>query len=99
MREKECRRRKLQVGGRHYCVTGKSDAPSMQNLNLLISSRTELTVDSTPEGIGTGSTLDDVDAEPTVEQDQGSEIDENVEIFAMERRDFDDVDGIDSDIE
>jgi hypothetical protein len=51
------------------------------------------------EGIGTGSTLDDVYPEPTVEQDQDSEIDENVEIFAMEQRDFDDVDCIDSGVE
>jgi hypothetical protein len=50
------------------------------------------------EGIRTSSTLDDVDQDPTDKQGQGSEIDENFEIFEMEKRDFDNENGIESDV-
>ncbi len=56
-------------------------------------------VDPTEEGIGTGNTLDDIGYEPHGEEDEDSVFDKNLEILDLERRDFDDVDGIDSDVE
>jgi hypothetical protein len=46
-----------------------------------------------------GNTLDDIGSQPTEELDEGSIFDENLEILGLERRDFDDVDGIESDEE
>jgi hypothetical protein len=40
-----------------------------------------------------------IGSEPTEEAGQDSEIDENAEIFELEMRDFDDVDGIDADVD
>jgi hypothetical protein len=54
-------------------------------------------VDPTEEGIGTGNTLDDIGCEPHGEEEEDSVFDENLEIMDLEMRDFDDVDGIDSD--
>ena len=56
-------------------------------------------VDPTEEGIGTGNTLDDIGYKPHGEEDEDSVFDENLEILDLESRDFDDVDGIDSDVE
>ena len=44
-------------------------------------------------------TLDDIGSEPTDEAGQDSNIDENAEISEMEKRDFEDVEGIESDVE
>ncbi len=49
--------------------------------------------------IRAGSALDGIGPEPTEEAGQDSEIDENIELSELEERDFDDVDGIDSDVE
>jgi hypothetical protein len=59
--------------------------------------RAEIGVDPTEEGILPGNTLDDIGSQPTEELDEGSMFDENLEILGLERRDFDDVDGIESD--
>jgi hypothetical protein len=56
-------------------------------------------VDPTEEGILPGNTLVDIGSQPTEELDGGSIFDENWEILELERRDFDDVDGIESDEE
>jgi hypothetical protein len=55
--------------------------------------------DSTGEGITPGDTADDAAAEATEEVVDDSEIDENIDIIEMEKRDFDDVEGIESDLE
>jgi hypothetical protein len=54
---------------------------------------------ATEEGILLGNTLDDIGSQPTEELDEGSIFDENLEILALERGDFDDVDGMESDEE
>jgi hypothetical protein len=59
-----------------------------------MSSGNELCVDPTDEGIGTGQSLEYNEAEPTEDIDEHSKTDENLEILASERRDFDDEDGI-----
>jgi hypothetical protein len=56
-------------------------------------------VDPAEEGILAGDTLDDIGSQPTEELDEGSIFDENLEILELERRDFDDVDGTESDEE
>ena len=56
-------------------------------------------VDPTATGIRASNTLDDEDAQPTNGLDKDSDFDENLEILDLERRDFDDVDDIDSDME
>jgi hypothetical protein len=61
--------------------------------------RTEIGVDPTEERILPGNTLDDIDSQPTEELDKGSIFDGNLEILALERRDFDDADGMESDEE
>jgi hypothetical protein len=64
-----------------------------------MSSRFGMYVDSTVTGIPQGSSAEELVAFQTEEVDKDSEIDENVEIVEMEKRDFDDVEGIESDIE
>ena len=56
-------------------------------------------VDPTDNGIRSSNTLDDGGASPTDELDESSFFDENLEILGLEMQDFDDVDGIDSDVE
>jgi hypothetical protein len=51
---------------------------------------------STGQGITPGGTIDDAAAEATEEVINDSEIDDIIE---MEKRDFDDVEGIESDLE
>jgi hypothetical protein len=60
---------------------------------------TEIGADPTEEGILPGDTLDDIGSQPTEELDEGSIFDGNLEILALERRAFDDVDGTESDEE
>ena len=54
-------------------------------------------VDPTEKGISASETLDVAVSEPLEELAEDSDFDENVEIFNLERRNFEDVDGIDSD--
>ena len=56
-------------------------------------------VDLTEEGILAGDTLDGVGSDPTEELDEDSIFDENEEILVLERREFDDEDGIEDDLE
>jgi hypothetical protein len=56
-------------------------------------------VDPTATGIRATNTLDDEDGTPLNGLDEDSDFDENLEILDLERRDFDDVDDIDSDME
>jgi hypothetical protein len=56
-------------------------------------------LDPTEEGILPGNTLDDIGSQPTEELGEGSIFDENLEILELERRDFDDADGMESDEE
>ena len=51
------------------------------------------------EGILAGDTLDGVGPDPTEELDEDSIFDENEEILVLERREFDDEDGIEDDLE
>jgi hypothetical protein len=72
----------------------KMDALAKYPNSLGMSSRFSMYVDPTEERITAGSTLDDIAAEPTDEVVHNSEIDENVKIIKIEKRDFDDVDRI-----
>ena len=54
-------------------------------------------VDPTEKGIPASDTLDVAVSEPLEELDEDSDFDENVDIFSSERRNFDDVEGINSD--
>jgi hypothetical protein len=63
------------------------------------SSRIEVDVDPTGEGIGMENTLDDVDSDPTEEEGEDSVEDELAQILALEMRDFDDEEGIVADVE
>ena len=49
-------------------------------------------------GIRHCSTVDVIESEPTEDHEEDSVLDENEEILTLEKRDFDDVDGIDSDL-
>jgi hypothetical protein len=64
-----------------------------------MSSRFGTYVDPTQRGIPQGSTAEEMAAFRAEEADKDTEIDENVEIVEMEKRDFDDVEGIESDME
>jgi hypothetical protein len=64
-----------------------------------MSSRFGTNIDSTERGIPEGSSAEEMAVFRTEEADKDSEIDENVEMVEMEKRDFDDVEGIESDIE
>jgi hypothetical protein len=59
-----------------------------------VPSRTEIVVDSIAEGIAVGATLKEDEDEPTEPIQQDSEMDENHYILDLERRDFNDVEGI-----
>jgi hypothetical protein len=77
---------------------------NMRRLAYAISQRalfspTEICVDPTEEGIRAGDTLGDLGSQPTEEVDEDSVFDENEEILAWERLDFDDQDGIEFDVE
>jgi hypothetical protein len=65
-----------------------------------MSSHFGMYVDPTQKGIPQGSSAEEVAAFRTeeVDKDKDSELDENVEIVEMEKRDFDDVEGIESDV-
>jgi hypothetical protein len=54
-------------------------------------------VDSTDEGITTERLLEERVAPPTEEEVEDSEIDENIDIMDLEKRDFNDEDGIEED--
>jgi hypothetical protein len=58
-----------------------------------------MSVVPTAEGIATGNTLDDMDSEPTDDIAESAKTDENIQILEMERRDFDEEDGVDVDLE
>ncbi len=51
------------------------------------------------EGIYTANTLDGIDSGPTGKLDDDSNIDENEDIIALERRDFDNVEVDEDDVE
>jgi hypothetical protein len=71
----------------------------MQSNGAHFASRTEVCADPTEEGIPACGTLDDVGSRPTEEFDEDSDFDENEEILTLERRDFDDDEGIDADLD
>jgi hypothetical protein len=54
----------------------------------------EICVDPTDKGIRTGGSLEYNEAEQTEDIEGGSKTDENLEILALARRDFDDEYGI-----
>jgi hypothetical protein len=56
--------------------------------------RNELYVVSTEDGIGTQGIEEDTVEEPTDDYVEDSKIDENLDIMEFEKRDFDDVEGI-----
>jgi hypothetical protein len=56
-------------------------------------------VEPTGVGIITVAAVADTAEEPTEGVEDDSEMDENIEILEIEKRDFDDAEGIDSDIE
>lgn len=56
-------------------------------------------VDSTQEGIGTLAPTDTDVVEPTAEDAEDSEIDENHDIMDLEKRDFNDGNGIEEDMD
>jgi hypothetical protein len=56
-------------------------------------------VDSTEEGIGTQTTTQVGVAAPTEEPVEDSKIDENSDIMDLERRDFEDDQGIEEELE
>jgi len=56
-------------------------------------------VDPTEKGILAGDAVDGIRVEPAETLDGNSLFDENEEILALERRDFDDIDGIEFDLE
>jgi hypothetical protein len=59
-----------------------------------VPSRTELVVDSTADGILVGATLEEDEDEPNEQDAKDSEMDENRDILDLERRDFNDEEGI-----
>ena len=71
----------------------------MQSHNAPFSAPVVSPVDPTDEGILAGDTLDGVGSDPTEELDEDSIFDENEEILVLERRDFEDEDGIEDDLE
>jgi hypothetical protein len=66
----------------------------MYPYRALMSSPTEMYVDSTRSGILQIETLADVDYDSEDSRGEDSEIDENLEICELEKRDFDDAKGI-----
>jgi hypothetical protein len=58
-----------------------------------------MNVVATEEGISTGNTLDDMDSEPTDDIAESAKTDENIQILEMERRDFDEEDVVEADLE
>ena len=63
------------------------------------SPRIETLVDPTQKGIRHCDTVDVIESDPTEELEEDSILDENEEILALERRDFDDIDRIEFDLE
>jgi hypothetical protein len=61
-----------------------------------VPSRTEIVVDSTDEGIAVGATLEEDDDDPQESIKKDSEMDENWDILDLERRDFNDEEGIEA---
>ena len=80
-------------------MTRKWDALPKHSHNARFSPPIVFPVDLTEEGILAGDTLDGVGSDPTEKLDEDSIFDENEEILALERRDFDDEDGIEVDLE
>ena len=71
----------------------------MQSHSVRFSSRIESRVDPTEEGIHYVDCVDGIGSRPTEELDEDSDFDENEEILDLERRGFDDVEGIEFDLE
>jgi hypothetical protein len=69
----------------------------MQSDGARFASRTEVCADPTEKGIPACGALEDVGSGPTEEFDKDSDFDQNEEILASERRDFDDDEGTDAD--
>jgi hypothetical protein len=69
----------------------------MQSHTARCFSGTDNCVDPTENGIRAGTTLDGIGSEPTEDDGEDSDFDENREILALERRDFDDIEGIEFD--
>ena len=80
-------------------VTRRWDALPMQSHNAPFSARIIFPVDPTEEGILADDAVDGFGVEPTETLDGNSLFDENEEIMALERRDFDDIDRIEFDLE
>jgi hypothetical protein len=81
-------------------VTRKWDAlPAQPHCANFSGACVETHVQPAAEGIGTSNTLDGFDSEPTEEAGRDSEFDENAEISELEKRDFDDVEGMEVDVE
>jgi hypothetical protein len=62
-----------------------------------VPSRTEIVVDSTADGNLVGATLEEDEDEPNEQDAKDSEMDENRDILDLERRDFNDEEGIEED--
>ena len=62
-----------------------------------LTSGTEAGVGSTGKGIPEEDPSEEVDSVPTILEEEGAKIAENREIEDLEKRDFDDVEGINSD--
>ena len=80
-------------------MTRRWDASPIQSHNAPFSAPIVFPVDPTEEGILADDAVDGFGVEPTETLDGNSLFDENEEIMALERRDFDDIlDGIDFDL-
>jgi hypothetical protein len=62
-----------------------------------VPSRTEIVVDSTAEGIEVDATLEEDEDDPNEQDAKDSEMDEHRDILILERRDFNDEEGIEED--
>jgi hypothetical protein len=71
----------------------------MHSHSAHFSSRTENCVDPTEKGILEEIALDGIGCDPTEEEEEDSDFAEMMEILALERRDFDDEEGIECDFE
>ena len=71
----------------------------MKSHSVRFSSRIEIHVDPTGEGIHDGDCVDGIGSRPTEKLAEDSDFDENEEILALERRGFDEEEGIEFDFE
>jgi len=71
----------------------------MQSHSARFAAPIEFPVEPTEEGILAGDSIDGIGVEPAETLIGDSVFDENEEILALERRDFDDIEGIEFDLE